>query len=300
MRGSPSRNLTSERFGTPHCGRGARRASSSPGRSYGCLATSSTGGPHGPGDRAVRRPGCPSREHRGLCPRPRPEWGPRPSTCARSAPRRRSSCCCGIGSRAHGVTHVAMESTGVYWKPVYYLLEEGCVCLLVNAAHIKQVPGRKTDVKDCVWIADLLEHGLLRGSFVPPPFIRDLRDLTRYRRVLIDERTREVESAAQSCCRTRELSWPRWPRTSSGCRAAPCWRRSSRAPPTPRCWRTSPGASCGASCRPCARPSHGRFRPTSRLLWPASSSTRLDELDDHLDTLTSADRRGAAPFCGGD
>jgi len=93
---------------------------------------------------------------------------------------------------AHGVTHVAMESTGVYWKPVYYMLEEGCVCLLVNAAHIKQVPGRKTDVKDCVWIAELLEHGLLRGSFVPPPFIRDLRDLTRYRRALIDERTREA------------------------------------------------------------------------------------------------------------
>ncbi len=93
---------------------------------------------------------------------------------------------------AHGVTHVAMESTGVYWKAVYYMLEENCVCLLVNAAHIKQVPGRKTDVKDCVWIADLLEHGLLRGSFVPPPFIRDLRDLTRYRRGLIEERTRQA------------------------------------------------------------------------------------------------------------
>jgi len=91
-----------------------------------------------------------------------------------------------------GVTHVAMESTGVYWKTVYYMLEEHCTCLLVNAAHIKQVPGRKTDMKDCVWIAELLEHGLLRGSFVPPPFIRDLRDLTRYRRVLIEERTRQA------------------------------------------------------------------------------------------------------------
>jgi transposase len=91
---------------------------------------------------------------------------------------------------AHGVTHVAMESTGVYWKPVYYALESDFTCLLVNAAHIKQVPGRKTDVHDCVWIAQLLEHGLLRGSFVPPVPIRELRDLTRYRKGLIHDRTR--------------------------------------------------------------------------------------------------------------
>ena len=89
-----------------------------------------------------------------------------------------------------GVTHVAMESTGVYWKPVFYVLEEAVTCLLVNAAHIKQVPGRKTDVADCVWIAQLLEHGLLQGSFVPPVPIRELRDLTRHRKVLIQERQR--------------------------------------------------------------------------------------------------------------
>jgi transposase len=93
---------------------------------------------------------------------------------------------------AHEVTHVAMESTGVYWKPIYYVLEERFTCLLVNAAHVKQVPGRKTDVQDCVWIAQLLEHGLLRGSFVPPAPIRELRDLTRYRKVLIQDRTREA------------------------------------------------------------------------------------------------------------
>jgi transposase len=91
-----------------------------------------------------------------------------------------------------GVTHVAMESTGVYWKAVYYILEERFACLLVNAAHIKRVPGRKTDVQDSEWIAQLLEHGLLRGSFVPPAPIRELRDLTRYRKVLIEEHTREV------------------------------------------------------------------------------------------------------------
>ena len=94
---------------------------------------------------------------------------------------------------AHGVTHVAMESTGVYWKPIYYILEEAFTCLLVNAAHMHNVPGRKTDVQDCVWIAQLLEQGLLRGSFVPPAPIRELRDLTRYRKSLIQERTREAQ-----------------------------------------------------------------------------------------------------------
>ena len=94
---------------------------------------------------------------------------------------------------AHRVTHVAMESTGVYGKPVYYTLEDGFPeVLLVNATHVAKVPGRKTDVADCVWIAQLLECGLLRGSFVPPPAIRELRDLTRYRKTLIQDRTREV------------------------------------------------------------------------------------------------------------
>lgn len=90
---------------------------------------------------------------------------------------------------AHGVTHVALESTGVYWKPVYYVLEDAVTALLVNAAH---VPGRKTDVQDSAWLAQLLECGLLRGSFVPPPPIRELRDLTRYRKSQIQERTREA------------------------------------------------------------------------------------------------------------
>ena len=91
-----------------------------------------------------------------------------------------------------GVTHVAMESTGVYWKPVFHVLEGGRFqeVLLVNAQHIKNVPGRKTDVKDCEWIAQLLQCGLLRGSFVPPPEIRQLRDLTRQRTQLVADRAR--------------------------------------------------------------------------------------------------------------
>jgi transposase len=94
--------------------------------------------------------------------------------------------------QAHGVTHVAMESTGVYWKPVYYLLEDACTLLLVNVQQLKQVPGRKSDVRDSAWIAQLLEWGLLRGSLVPPAPIRDLRELTRYRKHQTRDRAREV------------------------------------------------------------------------------------------------------------
>jgi transposase len=87
------------------------------------------------------------------------------------------------------VTHLAMESTGVYWKPVWNVLEATFTILLVNAQHVKAVPGRKTDTKDCEWLADLLQHGLLRGSFVPPSPIRQLRDLTRTRASLRQDHT---------------------------------------------------------------------------------------------------------------
>jgi transposase len=91
-----------------------------------------------------------------------------------------------------GVTHVAMESTGSYWKPIFNLLEEDFTTWLVNPAHIKAVPGRKTDVKDSAWIAQLLQHGLLQPSFIPDRAQRELRELTRYRKSLIEERAREA------------------------------------------------------------------------------------------------------------
>lgn len=94
--------------------------------------------------------------------------------------------------QAYGVTHVALESTGVYWKPVYYVLEDAFTLLLINMQELKRVPGRKTDVKDSEWLAQLLECGLLRSSFVPPPPIRERRDLTRYRVHQTRERSREV------------------------------------------------------------------------------------------------------------
>jgi transposase len=93
---------------------------------------------------------------------------------------------------ATGCTHVAMESTGVYWKPIYNLLDGHVEVLVVNAQHIKAVPGRKTDVKDAAWIAGLLRHGLVRPSFVPDREQRELRELTRYRKSLVDERSAEV------------------------------------------------------------------------------------------------------------
>ena len=93
-----------------------------------------------------------------------------------------------------GVTQVVMEATGQYWKPCWYVLEErGFELLLVNARHVKILPGRKTDVGDAAWLAELLEHGLLRGSFVPPPQVRELRDLTRYRKRLIQAHTAECQ-----------------------------------------------------------------------------------------------------------
>src|SRR5437660_3310204 len=95
----------------------------------------------------------------------------------------------GAWLRAAGCTHVAMEATGVYWKPAYHVLEGVCTVWLVNAAHIKNVPGRKTDVADAEWIADLLQHGLLRPSLVPDRAQREVRDLTRTRTSLIEQRT---------------------------------------------------------------------------------------------------------------
>jgi transposase len=94
---------------------------------------------------------------------------------------------------AERVTVVGMEATGAYWKPVFYLLEQDVECWLLNARRMKAVPGRKTDVKDSKWIAELVEHGLVRPSFVPPEPVRQLRDLTRYRTEIVRERTREVQ-----------------------------------------------------------------------------------------------------------
>jgi transposase len=95
--------------------------------------------------------------------------------------------------KGHGITHVAMESTGVYWKPVFIILEDSFEVILVNARHVKNIPGRKTDVKDSEWLCKLLRSGLVRGSFIPPKEVRELRDLTRYKRKLIQTITSEKQ-----------------------------------------------------------------------------------------------------------
>ena len=98
---------------------------------------------------------------------------------------------------AQGVTHVAMEATGVYWKPIYNLLEDRFTLLLVNARHVKHVPGRKTDVQDCQWLAQLLQAGLLRGSFIPARPQREFRELTRHRSQLVAEKSRVANRVQQ-------------------------------------------------------------------------------------------------------
>ena len=95
---------------------------------------------------------------------------------------------------SEGCTHIAMEATGVYWKPVWHVLSDGdFVLVLANAAHVKNVPGRKTDVNDAVWLADLLAHGLIRGSFVPDEPTQEMRNLLRTRKQLIRERSSHVQ-----------------------------------------------------------------------------------------------------------
>ena len=94
---------------------------------------------------------------------------------------------------AHACTHVAMESTGVYWKPVWHVLADSFELVLANAGHVRNVPGRKSDVSDATWLADLLAHGLLRGSFVPPPAVQELRDLTRTRKQLVRDLGQHVQ-----------------------------------------------------------------------------------------------------------
>lgn len=118
------------------------------------------------------------------------------------------------------VTHVAMESTGVFWRPVFNLLEGHCEVILVNAQHLKAVPGRKTDVKDSHWLADLLRHGLLQPSFIPPKPIRDLRDVARFRATLVQQRSAAIN-------RVRDPCWK--PPTSSWLRSPPmCWAKAAR------------------------------------------------------------------------
>ena len=122
------------------------------------------------------------------------------------------------------VTHVAMESTGAYWKPVYNILEGTFELLVVNAQHLKAVPGRKTDVRDAEWIADLLRHGLLRPSFIPSCPERQLRELTRYRTTLVRERASEV-NRIQKVLEGANIKLASVASNVVGVSGAQCWQR---------------------------------------------------------------------------
>ena len=165
-----------------------------------------------------------------------------------------------------GVTHVAMESTGFYWKPVYNILEGGLPCCLVNARHVKHVPGRKTDVKDCQWLAQLLQAGLLQGSFIPERPQRELRDLTRHRSQLVAERSRAA-NRIQKILEDANIKLASVATDILGASGRDMLRALIPGEPTPRKWRTWLGGNCGPRSPNCARPWRGRLRNTTGLCW---------------------------------
>jgi transposase len=146
-----------------------------------------------------------------------------------------------------GCTHVAMEATGVYWKPIYNVLDGAVELLVVNARHIKAVPGRKTDVRDAEWIADLLQHGLLTSSFIPPAAQRELRELTRYRTNLVQERARAVNRLQK----TLEDTTIKLGDVATDQRG-PCWRRfwmGKRIRPSLPIWHKGASKRNGLNCK---------------------------------------------------
>ena len=145
---------------------------------------------------------------------------------------------------AEGVTLVVMEATSDYWKPFYYLLEDGPFeVMLVNARHVKNMPGRKTDVSDAAWLAQLGAHGLVRGSFVPPEPIRQLRDLTRTRTAVVRERAREIQRL-EKLLEDAGIKLSSVASDITGVSGARCSKHWSTASATPRSSPIWPSAGC--------------------------------------------------------
>jgi transposase len=156
--------------------------------------------------------------------------------------------------QAEGVTQVVMEATGQYWKPCWYVLEErGLELLLVNARHVKILPGRKTDVGDAAWLAELLECGLLRGSFVPPPQIRELRDLVRYRKRLIQAHGAECQRI-QKTLEDAGIKLDSVAADVLGVSGRAMLAALVAGERDPRSWPSWPRASCARSFPSCAKP----------------------------------------------
>ena len=178
--------------------------------------------------------------------------------------------------QAYGVTHVALESTGVYWKPVYYVLEDAFTLLLINMHDLKRVAGRKTDVRDSEWLAQLLECGLLKPSFVPPPPIRELRDLTRYRLQQVRDRSQEVNRL----CKVLEDTGLKLTTVITdvmGVSGRAMLHALWRAPPTRWSWPTWRGADYARNCQTCGARCRAAFDRTTRFSssrsWRRSTSS---------------------------
>ena len=195
---------------------------------------------------------------------------------------------------AYGVTHVALVSTGVYWKPVYYMLEDSLTLLLINMLTLKHVPGRKTDVQDSEWLAQLLECGLLKGSFVPPPPIRELRDITRYRVQQTRDRSQEVNRLQK----VLEDAGVKLTSVLTDIMGA-----SGRAMVEALVGGTTDPEALAALARGTLRKKLpelrralvGRFRPVHAFLLEQILA-KIDYLDEALDRLTAEIDRRVAPF----
>ena len=194
---------------------------------------------------------------------------------------------------ALGVRQVAMEATGVYWKPVWAVLEDSFELTLVNARHVKAVPGRKTDIKDAQWLCQLLEAGLLRASFVPPKPIRTLRNLTRYRKAQIQDR-RGRPPAAQDARGHRDQARLASRPTSWASPGGTCSTRSCPARPTRSCSPISPAGSCARRSRRSARRWTGALS-TEHSLIVSQILAHIDFLDESIDRLSDEIEQRIAP-----
>ena len=198
---------------------------------------------------------------------------------------------------AYRVTHVAMEATGVYWQPVWHILEDDFELTLCNARHVKQVPGRKTDITDAQWLCQLMEAGLLRGSFVPPKPQRQLRTLTRYRKTQIAERQREAnrlhkaleDTGIKLDCVATDILGASGP---SDARRARCRDDRSRGP------RGSREGRLRAKIPALKEALEGRFEPHHALVIGAILA-HLDFLDEQIARLSEAIEVQLGPFAAG-
>lgn len=196
--------------------------------------------------------------------------------------------------QAYGVTHVALESTGVYWKPVYYVLEDAFTLLLINMQELKRVPGRKTDVKDSEWLAQLLECGLLKASFVPPPVIRELRDLTRYRVQQVGDRSQEVNRL----CKVLEdagLKLTSVVTDVMGASGRAMLRALADGTTDPEVLADLARGTLRKKLPALRRALQGRFRPHHAFLIE-SIFAKIDFLDETLDRLMAEIDRRVGPF----